>query len=116
MPILRLINLQCILNDEADLDEVYLKCHGRKVWPPDSKYLRINNDSVLEINTDLEAKAGETVTIELWDYDLLSKNDHLGDFVMKVDQFSGGPYSAQLRRKDNQSSASYILNWQVVES
>jgi len=115
MPTLRLINLQCILNDESDLDEVYLKHDGEKVWPESSKYERIDNDSTVEVNTDLEVKADSTVTIELWDYDLLSRNDHLGDFTMKVDQFSGGPYSAQLRRKETKSSASYILNWQVIE-
>ena len=115
MATLRLISLQCILNDESDLDEVYLKHNGKKVWPKDARYNKINNDSSLEVNTDLAVNTDEIVTLELWDYDLLSKNDHLGDFIMKVGQFEGGPYQAQLRRKDSSSSASYILNWKVVE-
>jgi hypothetical protein len=115
MSTLRLLNLQCILNDESDFDEIFLKVNGKKVWPEGSKYHSVDNDSITEIKLELEVKAGESVVIELWDYDLLSKNDHLGDFVMVMGNYSGGPYQAQLRRKEDRSSASYILHWQFDE-
>jgi hypothetical protein len=115
MSTLRLLNLQCILNDESDLDEVYLKHEGKKVWPSGEKYHRIDNDSIAEIDLDLRVSPGKSTTVELWDYDLLSRNDHLGDFIMKMGQFSGGPYQAQLGRKNDKSSASYILHWQFIE-
>ncbi len=102
----------CILNDEIDKDEVYLKLKGKKIWPSGSAYKSIDSGERTPVDIDFEHEEGE-MDIELWDFDYMSRNDHLGTFTMKVDDHKGN-YTTSMRLKDEKSTASYILEWAIV--
>lgn len=112
MPKIKIKALQCILNDEVDKDEVYLKYNGKKIWPL-GMYKQINSGEKLKVDKSFDHSEG-TIEIELWDFDYLSKNDHLGTFKMKPDGDRGTfTASMQLHRAD--STASYILEWEAED-
>ncbi len=114
MPTIQLNHLQCILNDEIDKDEVFLKYKGKKIWP-DGIYRSVDNEEKKEIGITFEHKdIKEPMVIELWDFDYLSLNDHLGTFTMKVDENAGGPYQTSMVLNEKRSTASYILNWEIL--
>ncbi|XOV94663.1 MAG: hypothetical protein ACFHWX_08150 [Bacteroidota bacterium] len=114
MPTIQLNHLQCILNDEIDKDEVYLKYKGKKVWPHEI-YKSVDNEEKKEIGITIEHEnIDKPLIIELWDFDYLSLNDHLGDFTMKVDNKPGGPYSTSMVLYEKNSTASYILTWEIL--
>jgi hypothetical protein len=114
MPKVRLSSLYSILNDEIDRDELYLKFNGKKIWPENKKYISVGSDEKVDVDVTLDVPANEQLILELWDHDTFSRNDHLGSFHMIPDEFSGGPYSCNLRLKESSSTASYILNWEVL--
>ncbi len=105
-----LLKLHCYLSDEGDKDEVFLKLEGKKIWPEKAKYLKADKDEV-EINVNFEAADGDAVVLELWDYDLLSPNDKLGEFRFQL-LSKGGPYRTDLK-KEKESSAKYSLEWEL---
>lgn len=113
MPTLRLHSIKCNVPDEIDKDEMYLKYKGEKIWPEDSKYFRMDANDLVVIDFDLEVSAG-WVEIELWDYDFVSLNDHLGSFKLNVGDESG-KFSASLQINEKEThSASYFLQWEVL--
>lgn len=114
MPTIQLNHLKCILNDEIDKDEVFLKYKGKKLWPPEI-YRSVDNEEKKEIGiTFAHENIDEPLVIELWDFDYLSPNDHLGTFTMKVDEKAGGPYQTSMVLHERNSTASYILNWEIL--
>ena len=107
---LNLISLSCHVPDEADLDEVYLKFQGERVWPVDQKFVRAKvGTNQLDVHLG-RFNPDASLTIELWDYDTLSLNDHLGDFIIKADKL--GTFSSELNAPGN-STVSYTLTWEV---
>lgn len=110
MPTIKLIELQCILNDEIDKDEIYIKHNGKKIWPS-GIYNQVDSGETKEIGMDLKVDEG-WLELELWDFDYMSRNDHLGTFKMMIDQ-EKGKFSTSLQKKDLKSTASYILNWEL---
>lgn len=114
MPTIQLNHLQCILNDEIDKDEVFIKYNGKKIWPKEI-YRRVDNEERKDIGITFEhADINEPLVLQLWDFDYLSPNDHLGIFTMKVDDKAGGPYQTSMVLNDKRSTASYILNWEIL--
>lgn len=106
---LKLISLQCHVSDESDLDEIYLKHDGNKIWPQSEKYKRIDPGSV-SLNVSIpDAQKDSILEIELWDYDTLSRNDKLGNFSLQLDEY--GKYQTELKRHGN-TPASYSLEWE----
>lgn len=106
----RLLSIKCIVNDEIDKDEIYLKYKGKKIWPKNI-YFQIDNGEEQEIDFLLEHQ-GQVLELELWDHDMLSPNDHLGTFVMNV-AAQGGKYATDLNLTEKDSTASYTLTWEV---
>lgn len=106
-------NIHCTLPDEIDMDEIYLKHKGEKVWPKRSIYFRVDTGHVAPVNLTLEVEKG-WVEVELWDFDYLSRNDFLGIFRFKVDG-KVGEYTNSMDLVEVNSTASYILDWEILE-
>jgi len=106
----KLLALNCHISDESDLDEIYLMFKGRKLWPETEKYQRLDlGHTNLSISIP-EVKKGEILEVEVWDYDVLSKNDKLGTFQLNLDQFGGG-FKTEMK-KFGKTQASYSLEWE----
>ncbi|HMQ00538.1 MAG TPA: hypothetical protein PKC24_12215 [Cyclobacteriaceae bacterium] len=104
-----LLKIHCYLSDEGDKDEIFLKHNGKKIWPSNSRYKKADKDE-LDIQIELSAEDGQQLVLELWDYDLFSSNDRLGEFQFQL-LTKGGPYRTDLKRaKDTQ--ARYTLEWE----
>lgn len=112
MPKIRLNRVHCTLPDEIDKDEMYLKFKGKKIWPIESTYYRVDTGDIAIINLTLDLEEG-WAEIELWDFDYLSNNDFLGTFGFKVDD-TPGDYSNSMNLVEKNSTASYILDWEIL--
>ena len=110
---IRLLNLNCYTTGESGDDEVFLKLGGKRIWPEDSKYKTMKSDKV-DIRVEIrDLNHGDMVEIELWDYDLLSRNDKLGIFRLQADR-QGGPYVAEMTRNVEESGvARYNMEWEI---
>ena len=95
---LKLKSITCYQPTETDKDEIFLKYRGEKIWPKSSKFMRIDANETLDINLSIDATT-IWMEIELWEYDYLSKNDHLGDFVFKSSDYPG-EYTNELKVSD----------------
>lgn len=113
MPRIKLLTVQCMVPDEIDKDEMYLKYNGLKIWPKGDLYWRIDSGEKAEINVELDLPEG-WVKIALWDFDFISPNDHLGDFDFEVSSALPGKYSTSMHITEKDSTASYILSWEVL--
>lgn len=110
---IKLKSITCYLPSETDKDEIFLKYRGDKIWPEKTKFLRIDTDETLNINLTLDATS-IWMEIELWEYDYLSKNDHLGDFVFKSSNYAG-EYTNELKVSDEfTGKAKYSLLWELI--
>ncbi|MCP4460013.1 MAG: hypothetical protein GY816_18620 [Cytophagales bacterium] len=75
--------------------------------------MRINTNETFKINLNIDAVT-IWMEIELWEYDYLSKNDHLGDFVFKSSKHSG-EYTSDLKVTDEfNGKAKYSLQWEII--
>jgi hypothetical protein len=106
---LRILNLKCYLSDEADGDEVYLESEGGKIWPTDHKFIQVTGEETA-IGVDFKIQKGESMDIELWDYDMLSANDHLGRIVIQAD--AHGHFTNDFIKQGNDQSK-YGLEWEI---
>lgn len=106
-------SLVSYMPSEDDGDEIYITYKGKKVAPTDSSYYRSlpNGELALRVEIPLEPSE-EWAELELWDHDLLSRNDLLGSFRLKVDEVDDG-FTAELIQKEPRSR--YVLNWGVVQ-
>ena len=109
MHTLKLLGLHCHVPDEADMDEVYLKMKGDKIWPISEKYQQLQlGETLLDISIeDLDQE--DIVEIELWDHDSLSRDDNLGLFILHLDQ--SGRFQTEIKKQSG-SRASYSLDWE----
>ena len=110
---IQLINVHCILPDEIDMDELYLKHAGKKIWPKGSIYYRVDSGDTAPLNLIMELEEGWN-EIELWDFDYLSRNDFLGTFKFKVDN-TPGLYTTTMELVEKNSTASYVLKWKILK-
>ncbi|UXP34090.1 hypothetical protein N6H18_09055 [Reichenbachiella agarivorans] len=112
MPTIKITKVQCSVPDEIDKDEMYLKHRGKKVWPVGNRYFRMDTGDKVLVDLLLDVESG-WVEVELWDFDYLSFNDHLGTFRFNVDA-PKGEYSTTMDLLEKGSTASYIMHWEVV--
>lgn len=106
----KLIHLLCHVPDESDLDEIYLKMNGEKIWPESQKFQRLNFGET-EVNCSIpNIEKGDIIELEIWDYDTLSRDDKLGVFTLVCDQFGSG-YETEMKKHGN-TKASYSLGWE----
>lgn len=112
---IRLNKLECIVNDEVDEDEVFLKYDGHKIWPTERIYKGIDNSESFELDVEIEHPDPTVpVVIELWDFDYLSANDFLGSFEMILGSDTSGSFSTSMKLHEKGSTASYILYWEIL--
>ena len=109
--LIRIHSLQCYLPDEGT-DEVYLMYKGQKVWPSGEKYKHMKEDSSLPVKIEISTTRGATVSVELWEYDTLSRDDNLGKFLLEADRL-GGPFTSDMIKADKGKSK-YGLTWEVT--
>ncbi|MEM9896308.1 MAG: hypothetical protein AAF789_08055 [Bacteroidota bacterium] len=114
MPRINITSITCHVPDESDKDEMYLKYKGEKIWPTDSSFFRIDVDENVAIHHTFEVNE-DWVELELWDWDLLSANDHLGTFKFKVDDLPGAYSTTMIRNHEETQSASYLMHWEILK-
>ncbi|MCV9389319.1 hypothetical protein [Reichenbachiella ulvae] len=112
MPKIHIKSVQCTVPDEIDKDEMFLKYDGKKIWPVGDWYFRIDTGDKVVVNIDLEVQDGWN-ELELWDFDYLTFNDHLGTFKFFVDN-NKGEYSTSMELCEEGSTASYIMQWELT--
>ncbi|MEQ8469899.1 MAG: hypothetical protein RIC35_01870 [Marinoscillum sp.] len=114
MPTVIISSIICEVPQESDKDEIFLMFKSKKIWPKAQKFHKIDVDERAPINLKVQVKAKGVLKIELWEYDLTKKNDHLGTFHLKIGNEPGefsemlDPYSSEF------SEVSYFLNWKLV--
>lgn len=109
----RLKSLMCFVNDEDKFDDIYIKYQGKKIWPVDKKHEDVSVGRVV-MNVDInDVTPNEEMILEVWDYDLISRNDLLGKARMIPDQ-PGGPYSVDMTPASDKDVARYSIEWQVL--
>jgi hypothetical protein len=107
--ICQLQNLICHHCDERDGDELFLKFNGSKIWPENKKFVSATDNCIIPINLKLPVKPLEKVTLQLWDYDLLS-NDLLGEFNFVPD--GEGQFTCDLKNPGS-SEHKFTLQFSV---
>lgn len=111
---IKLHNLHCFLNDETDSDEVFLKVKGKKIWPL-GFFKSIDSGEIKKIDLTLSHhESDEPLIIELWDYDLLTANDLIGTFTLRIGDEKEGRYQATMAA-ETVSTASYLLDWEILK-
>ena len=111
---IKINSIQCMLNDEADQDEAFLKYNGKRIWPDHGRYHKMNSAEKAEVKILLEHDTQTDLIIELWDWDLLSRNDLIGTFQMTVHPDDYGSFSTMMKLAETGSTASYMLYWEIV--
>jgi len=107
-------SIVCEVAEENDKDEIYLKLKGQKIWPQDKKYLQIDVDESIIIDLNYKISKPGHLTLELWDYDLATKDDHLGDFHIEIKSLEPGEHTEMLILNSSEASrASYYLIWEL---
>lgn len=114
MPYLTISSIVCEVPEESDKDEIFLIQKGRKIWPKDKRYLKIDVDETLPVGLKLKINKPGKLKLELWDFDLASKNDLLGVFELEITSLEAGGYTdLLLRNEPDAKKASYFLNWEI---
>lgn len=110
---LHLKALYCYFVEENKYDDVYLKYNKQKIWPVDKRQQSIFMDTETELNVDVpNLDEGKEISIELWDWDMLSLDDLLGTFNLHIE--AGGPFSTDMTLNLKETKkAKYTLIWYV---
>ena len=110
---LNLLHIFCYANEELKADEIFIKHKGKKIWPTDKKYMGIKPGEKLPLDVEIpDIQEGETVELEIWDWDLWTPNDLLGTTKMKIDG-PGGSFQADMKTAKAQETARYSIQWKV---
>ena len=130
---IKLVGLECFKAEEVDGDEIYIKLNGKKVWEaaPDKMSARPEHDDWVS-HYDFEGgrkqtgvgwvplaaynphefefknQSGDSV-LQLWDADVLTDDDLLGQTPIDQSQASGGHISVVFQRV----GAHYRLTYKV---
>ncbi len=113
---IHLIAIHCMLNEESDKDEVFLKHIGNRIWPTKGKYHAMASNERTSVDVIFDHDPIEDLIIELWDWDLLTPNDLIGTFQMHINADDYGKFTTALRVANSESTASYLLEWEIAES
>ncbi len=114
MPRLSIKSIVCEVTEENDKDELYIKHKGKKIWPQDRKYLQMDVDESLEVGLHYQISKPGKLLLELWDFDLAKKNDHLGDFHIEVKSLEPSEFTEiMVRNEPAAKRASYYLIWEI---
>ncbi|MCC3471391.1 MAG: hypothetical protein JGK03_12570 [Microcoleus sp. PH2017_25_DOB_D_A] len=61
-------------------DQLYIKRGDKKVFPADEKYVDISKEQ--EIKTDISFNFDNEIKLTLWEWDMISSDDFLGELVV----------------------------------
>jgi len=112
---IKLLSITCHQPSETDKDEIYLKFRTEKIWPSGAKFVKIDTNDTVDVNLVLDIST-ISVEIELWEYDYLKKDDHLGDFIFMSSNYSG-QYSSELKVSDEWvGKTKYTLRYEILKS
>lgn len=105
--------LRCFFVEERKYDDVYLKYNNEKIWPVDKRQQSIFMDTETELGIDINSLMnGSEISIELWDWDMLSADDLLGTFNITIEE--GGPFTTDMTRNLKETKkAKYTIEWYV---
>lgn len=130
---IRLVGLECFRAEEVDGDEIYIKLNGAKVWEahPDRMHPAPERDGLVshfdfvgarklthagwipqmpyQPDTYILKDQTGAAVLELWDTDVLTSHDLLGETPIDANQASGGNISVVFQR----SGAHYRLTYKV---
>lgn len=107
--------LECIVNDEIDKDEVFLKYKGKKIWPKSRWYTSMDTGEKFPVEIEItHDEPSQPLVIELWDFDYLSPNDFLGYFEINLGNERLGKFSTSMTLREKGSTASYVLFWEIA--
>lgn len=111
---INLLRLYCYFVEEKNHDDVFLKYDNQKIWPLNKKQQPISMDSETELNVEIAGvSVKKEAIIELWDWDLFSANDKLGEFRMTVEG-DPGPFTTDMIQNTRETTrAKYTLEWEV---
>ncbi|MFT6866977.1 MAG: Ca2+-dependent lipid-binding protein [Cyclobacteriaceae bacterium] len=116
MPFLKISSIVCEVPEESDKDEIYLMFRDKKIWPQNQKYFKIDVDEILSIDLKISISSPGNLKLELWEYDVTSKNDHLGTFQLDIQSLEAGKFTELLIRDEKGAKrASYYLNWEISD-
>ena len=77
---LELLNLPA----KPDFHEIVLKCNGKKLFPLDAKYYKIQAETAIPINIEMEVdEHSRPVMVELWEYRFFLPDDYIGLFKLE---------------------------------
>ncbi len=130
---IKLVGLDCFTAEELDGDEIYIKLNGEKVWeahPDKMSHALAGEHQVSQYDFAQGRKHTQTgwlpldsfrpedfafqnedgtSTLQLWDADVGTRDDLLGETPIDASQASGGNISVVFRR----SGAHYRLTYHV---
>ena len=110
---LRLLTLNCYATEETGYDDVYLMLNNEKIWPKKRRQLPVHiGNTALNVEiSDIES--GTALDIEIWDYDVISKNDLMGHVPFYIDK-PGGPFSTDMIPDPVEAKvAKYTIEWEI---
>jgi len=106
---LKILSIKCYLPDESDGDEIYLISEGKRIWPTDAGYLNIKEEET-RVDIEFSIEKGDRISVELWDHDKFSANDHLGSLVIEAD--AHGQFVNEFL-KEGKDQSKYALEWEI---
>jgi hypothetical protein len=106
---LKILSLKCYLPDESAGDDIYLELAGKKIWPTNAKFLIIKTEDN-PVNLEFNIQKGDKITIDLWDHDLLTANDHLGSLTINAE--AHGHFENEFTKLGKDQSK-YALEWEI---
>jgi len=111
--LLKILNINCYLTDEAGFDDIYLVVDDQKIWPTDKSAYPVKPGKI-KIELKLSGyDPGTFLEIEIWDFDYFSSNDLLGKVPLFLDE-PGGPYNTDMIQNMNKTQkAKYSIDWEI---
>ena len=116
---INLLSLNCHLPiGTQELDQVYLKYNGRRIYPKKgAKYERFSKShgvKIKDVSLEFSSKNEvETITIELWYRKNLIQNALAGRFFLMLNISEIGFSATQLIRSSQQEESHYLLHWEM---
>jgi len=116
---INLLSLNCHLPvGSQELDQVYLKYNGRRIYPVKGvKYERFakgQGTKIKDISLEFSSKNEvDTVVIELWYRKNLIQNALAGRFFLMLNISEIGFAATQLIRSSEQEESHYLLHWEM---
>jgi hypothetical protein len=104
-----LSRLHCVKMEDSSEDEVQLRTHVGRIWPPDGDFTITENVSAF---LDVPIVLAGPVNVELWEEDWPDPDDHLGTITISPDEAFQGQKVQHFTNDD----AHYELWYSVIRA